>query len=136
MWIVVLPLVMLLGMTPFMLLNNDVLVQRQQQAAADIAYRMLLVHQAAVRACSNTVCNDGTIDQQVYRGELDPSLTWSEADKALYHLESISGKVKTTMKLEELSNRKNSLLQGSVKSAWARLPNAKFNNGEPFITQD
>ncbi|WP_440030229.1 hypothetical protein [Chromobacterium amazonense] len=136
MWMVVLPLVMLLGMTPMLLINSDMAVQQQHRAAADIAKTLLVVHQAAVKYCKSTAaCKEGQlISYSEYAIELDPAL---HPDAYLYLSTEVNGEVESTIASEIISNRKPKLLPAYINAEWARLTDgvngACISKNKPYI---
>lgn len=53
MWIIVLPMFILLAITPLLLLSEDLLNESQQQSAAQIARMVQIQHRAVVDYCSD-----------------------------------------------------------------------------------
>lgn len=72
MWIIVLPMFILLAITPMLLLSEDLLTESQQQSAAQIARMVQIQHRAVVDYCGEnpSSCN-GDIGYASFKPYLD-----------------------------------------------------------------
>ena len=117
---IVLPMAMLLTMTPFMLINDDLIAQRQRQAGADWAQRLLILHNAALAACTPdpSGCTDNKIKAQLPTGLTDAG--FMGPNKILYSFVS-NGKVVSVLDEKALADHKGHVIAGTVNAAWVKL---------------
>ncbi len=101
MWIIVLPMFILLAITPMLLLSEDLLTESQQQSAAQIARMVQIQHRAVVDYCGD---NPATCNQQIpyalFKGYLDENNRAGElfkTDAGIVSVAANSGQVVTTV---------------------------------------
>lgn len=120
MWFMLIPLVMLLGMTPFMLAEQDLARQKQYQIAVDWSRRLLSQHQAAKQGCSLPGINCvGELAEEIFSRQLPLGLN---ADTGGV-LRSYHNGIQLVSFLDEmaLDKSKNRVRLGTVSVGWARL---------------
>ncbi|MFB2866367.1 hypothetical protein [Aeromonas sp. MdU4] len=129
MWFIVLPLVMLLGMTPWLMANNSVLAERQDKTGMYWARRLLLQHHAASKACMEPGVNcTGEVNSAVFGNYLAPGLT---ADSGMvlrtYH---DGNRLISVLDVNSLTKNKGFIPMGNISVAWRKL--TRYQQGAGF----
>ncbi|MFZ3186026.1 MAG: hypothetical protein WA173_18020 [Pseudomonas sp.] len=143
MWFFILPFVMLMGMTPYMIANNERMAQQQRQAAADWANWLLIQHEAAARGEKTYGPNYGqttpfNISVSWFSEELDPAVVAASRYGSVGGLDDPEQIVKTytdgtrlvsVININALQKAKGNLLAGHIVAEWSKLTQQRAGAG-------
>ncbi|MBP4052099.1 hypothetical protein J9978_21735 [Chromobacterium violaceum] len=123
MWFLVLPMALLLGMTPYLLANSELTALQQRQAGADWAQRLLAQHRAALAACSLASCTPEEIAAQLPVGV---SHAGYGAILRSFH---DGTRVVSVLDTQALLQGKGRLADGQLSAAWRQLTQGRAGAG-------
>ena len=128
MWIMVLPMLLLVSMAPLMMLNNDAVLQRQQQLAANVVRLIPVQHQAAVQFCraAATNCRGGGVVEIDVSTNLDPAISLQPGMLRSFWNGT---RIVTYLDLNGLSQMRGNLSPGMVMGQWGKLSRTVSGGG-------